>query len=343
MAATIKDVAKLAGVSVATVSRAISGKVVSHELKSKVEEAILATGYRPNLAARRLRARTDDTIGLIIADIRNPFFTRFARAIDDIAKTRNQHVILCNTDENPEQEKAYLDLMEEENVAGIILAPTLLTSHKHITSRKTRPAKLQRPLVLVDRTPDEMIYDSVLIDNLAAAKKLVHHLYENGRKHILCLYGADSRTGFERQKGFDEAINALHLSGESVAVKHGKDNMAKSLKNALAKNPRIDALIVTNGVLALKAAAFLNKAGIVVPDQLAFAAFDDEPWMELVFNGITTIAQPVGDIAREAYHCLMERLENPLKPVLQTVLKSKLIVRGSTLKARINPDAKEMK
>lgn len=334
MAATIKDVAKLAGVSVATVSRAVSGKVVSHELKSKVEEAILATGYRPNLAARRLRGHSNDMIGLIIADIRNPFFTRFARAIDDIAKTKNQHVILCNTDENFEQEKAYLDLMEEENVAGIILSPTLLTSGKHITSRKEKPAKLQRPLVLVDRTPDEMIYDSVLIDNHAAAKKLVQHLYENGRKHILCLYGADSRTGFERQKGFDDAIRALHLSGESVAVKHGKDNLAKSLKNALANNPDSDALIVTNGVLALKAAAFLEKAGIVVPDQLAFAAFDDEPWMELVFNGITTIAQPVGDIAREAYHCLMERLENPLKPVRQTVLKSKLIVRGSTLKAR---------
>lgn len=324
MTATIKDVAKLACVSPATVSRVLAKKAVSEALKEKVEKAIEETGYRPNLAARRLRAKTSDTIGLIIADIRNPFFTRFARAIDDIAKNRQQHVILCNTDENPVQEKAYLDLMEEENVAGIILSPTLFTSHK------TTPIKTTRPLIMIDRNPEAVLYDAVLIDNRQAAAKLVRHLYERGRKNIVCLYGATSSTGFQRQKGYEKAMQDLGLTPKSFPIQHAEESLQNTLNTVFKKSGDVDALIVTNGVMAAKVAACLKKAEIAVPEHLAFAAFDDEPWMELVFNGVTTIAQPVKEIANETYHGLMERIKNPLKPVSQTVLASKLIVRGST-------------
>ena len=324
MAATIKDVAKLAGVSPATVSRVLAKKAVSKTLKDKVEKAIRQTGYRPNLAARRLRAKTSDTIGLIIADIRNPFFTRFARAIDDIAKDRHQHVILCNTDENPVQEKNYLDLMEEENVAGIILSPTLLTSHM------TTPIKISRPLIMIDRNPEVVLYDAVLIDNGQASAKLVRHLYERGRKNIVCLYGVTSSTGFQRQKGYEQAMQDLGLEPRSFPVKHTEESLQKTFDSIFRKVDDVDALIVTNGVMAAKVAACLKKADIAVPEKVAFAAFDDEPWMELVFNGVTTIAQPVKEIANETYHGLMERIKNPRKPVSQTVLASKLIVRGST-------------
>lgn len=324
MAATIKDVAKLAGVSPATVSRVLAKKAVSKTLKDKVEKAIRQTGYRPNLAARRLRAKTSDTIGLIIADIRNPFFTRFARAIDDIAKDRHQHVILCNTDENPVQEKNYLDLMEEENVAGIILSPTLLTSHK------TTPIKISRPLIMIDRNPEVVLYDAVLIDNTQAAAKLVRHLYERGRENIVCLYGVTSSTGFQRQKGYEQAMQDLGLEPRSFPIKHTEESLQKTFDSIFRKVDDVDALIATNGIMAAKVAACLKKADIAVPEKVAFAAFDDEPWMELVFNGVTTIAQPVKEIANETYHGLMERIKNPRKPVSQTVVASKLIVRGST-------------
>lgn len=324
MTATIKDVAKLACVSPATVSRVLAKKAVSKTLKDKVEKAIRQTGYRPNLAARRLRAKTSDTIGLIIADIRNPFFTRFARAIDDIAKDRHQHVILCNTDENPVQEKNYLDLMEEENVAGIILSPTLLTSHK------TTPIKTSRPLIMIDRNPEAVLYDAVLIDNGQASAKLVRHLYERGRENIVCLYGVTSSTGFQRQKGYEQAMQDLGLEPRSFPVKHTEESLQKTLDSIFRKVDDVDALIATNGIMAAKVAACLKKADIAVPEKVAFAAFDDEPWMELVFNGVTTIAQPVKEIANETYHGLMERIKNPRKPVSQTVLASKLIVRGST-------------
>ncbi|WP_297323630.1 LacI family DNA-binding transcriptional regulator [uncultured Bartonella sp.] len=325
-AITIKDVANIAAVSPATVSRVVSGKIVSSQLKQRVLEAVQTTGYRPNLAARRLRAKTSDTIGLIIADIRNPFFTRIARAIDDIAKTHGQHVILCNTDENPAREKAYLDLMEEENVAGIILAATLSTI------KNPRQIVTTRPLILIDRKPQKPLYDAVVIDNREGAKKLVRHLYHHGRKHIVCLYGATSTTGLERQKGYQEAMEELGLCPETYPVQHAQETWPLPLKTLLDKHPLPDALVVTNGVLALKVATFLQNAAIYVPEKIALAAFDDEPWMKLVFNGLTTIAQPIRDIASETYHGLIERLANPQKPVSQTVLSSELVIRGSTLK-----------
>lgn len=328
-AATIKDVAKEACVSPATVSRVLSGKVVSAERTQRVIAAVHAKGYRPNLAARRLRAKTSDTIGLIIADIRNPFFTRLARAIDDIARQHGQHVILCNTDENPAHEKAYLDLMEEENVAGIILAATLSTV------KNPQNIVAARPLVLIDRKPQKPVYDAVVIDNREGARKLVKHLYNNGRRNIVCLYGATSTTGFERQKGYEEAMVELGLCPQNFPVRHAEETLKAPLTRLLEKRPLPDAIIVTNGVLALKVATFLQNAAIAVPEKIALAAFDDEPWMKLVFNGITTIAQPIADIARETYHGLIERLSNPRKPVSQTVLTSELVIRGSTLKSTV--------
>ena len=145
MTVSIKDVARAAGVSVATVSRALADGPVSEALKAKVAAAIAATGYRPNLSARRLRSQHSDTIGLIVSDIRNPFFTAVSRAVEDVAYQAGMRVILCNTDENPDKEAMYLRLMQEERVTGVIFAATRATA-------ETLDAQaLGFPVVLVDR------------------------------------------------------------------------------------------------------------------------------------------------------------------------------------------------
>ena len=128
MAIGIKDVAKRAGVSVATVSRVLGSGPVSAELRDKVEKAIAATGYRPNLSARRLRSQHSQTIGLLVSDIGSPFFTALCRTVEDEAYRAGMRVILCNTDETPEREAMYLRLMEEERVTGLIWAPTRAAS-----------------------------------------------------------------------------------------------------------------------------------------------------------------------------------------------------------------------
>src|SRR5579883_500824 len=143
---SIKDVAKAAGVSTATVSRVLSnGNHVRPEVRKKVMEAVERLGYRPNLVARSLRSQQSNTIGLIVSDIRNPFFTSLSRAVEDTAYEQGYTVFLCNTDENPEKETIYLNLMRDESVAGVIFSPTRQTASNFSA------AKLSFPVVIVDR------------------------------------------------------------------------------------------------------------------------------------------------------------------------------------------------
>ena len=174
MTVSIKDVAQAAGVSPATVSRVLGGGKVSAELRGQVEAAVKATGYRPNLSARRLRSRDSQTIGLIVADICNPFFTAVASAVEDAAYKAGLRVILCNTDENPQKEAMYLQLMEEERVTGVIFAPTRATVGA--LSRR----ELDFPIVLIDRADMAGRQDAVVLDNAAAAAMLVEHLQAQG-------------------------------------------------------------------------------------------------------------------------------------------------------------------
>jgi LacI family fructose operon transcriptional repressor len=170
MTVSIKDVAGAAGVSPATVSRALGVGPVSPELRAQVEAAVRQTGYRPNLSARRLRSKHSATIGLIAADISNPFFTAVARAVEDAAYQAGLRVILCNTDENPEKEALYLQLMEEERVTGVIFAPTRAT----VERMSGTPQNF--PVVLIDRAGAAGGQDAVVLDNFAAAAMLVERL-----------------------------------------------------------------------------------------------------------------------------------------------------------------------
>lgn len=193
MTTSIKDVARLAGVSVATVSRVLGNGPVSPALRAKVEEAIAGSGYRPNLSARRLRSQSSLTVGLIVSDICNPFFTAVGRAVEDAAYRAGMRVILCNTDENPEKEAMYLRLMQEERVSGVILAAT------RATAARLDIAALGFPVVMVDRAGPGG-GDAVLLDNAAAAGQLVAHLLEQGYRRIGGLFGNTSSTGAERRR-----------------------------------------------------------------------------------------------------------------------------------------------
>ncbi|CAG4915541.1 unnamed protein product [Acidocella sp. C78] len=163
MAVSIKDVARAAGVSPATVSRTLGGGAVSAALRDRVEEAVRRTGYRPNLSARRLRSQESQTVGLIVADISNPFFTAVARAVEHAAYAAGLRVILCNTDENPEKEAMYLQLMEQERVTGVIFAPTRAS-----VERLDRGGRPPYPMVLIDRAGRASGQDAVVLDNFAA-------------------------------------------------------------------------------------------------------------------------------------------------------------------------------
>lgn len=323
-AISIKDVAKAAGVSTATVSRTLANGKVSDHMREKVATAIQNTGYRPNLAARRLRSQENKTIGLIVADIRNPFFTNLARIIEKMVEKQGFRIILCNTDENCEREQRHLSQMIEERVAGVILAST----PTGLSQLRNWPQSI--PLVLIDRTLQQANFDQVKVNNEIASHAMVQHMYDNGARNILCLYSENSITGLARKNGYDEAIRLLGLTPQSQAIAHGSPQ--QTIETIFTHLPNIDGVFVSNGVLALRVCGALSQAKIKIPEQLSVATFDDEPWTVLIAGGLSAIQQPIEDIAKHAVRLLMQRMKSPdISPELVT-LDARPVFRQSTQK-----------
>lgn len=324
MSISIKDVARAAGVSLATVSRVLSNGSVSAATRRKVEDAVKATGYHPNLSARRLRSQDSQTIGLIVSDLRNPFFTAVSRAVEDAAYQAGMRVILCNTDENPEREAMYLRLMQEERVSGIIFAPT------SVTLDRLDSTTMDVPVVLIDRAGPPGLYDSVLLDNAAACALLVDHLHDQGYRSIGGLFGNTSTTGAERHQGYKAAMQAHWLPTNARFIAPTAEAAEAETLRWLDQPDRPEAIIASNGQFLLGVARAARKTGLAMPKDLALAGFDNESWTELVGPGLTVIEQPVYDIGKTAMSLLFDRLSDPGLPVRKMVLSGRCIIRGSS-------------
>lgn len=328
MAVGIKDVAKVAQVSPATVSRVLAGRPVDPAMQARVQAAVKSTGYRPNLAARRLRSQHTNTIGLIVADIRNPYFTAVSRTIERVAAERGFSVILSNTDEDPAQEAKYLDLMQQERVAGVILAPS-----RQRVERAGR-LSLDCPVVLIDRAMPNAGHDCVMLDNEAMAALLVEHLHDAGHRRIAGLFGATSSTGLERRAGFESAAERLGMAARSVAIPHASGEAERVVADLLEGPDRPQALVASNGVMLLTILRALRALDLQVPRDIALAGFDNNDWMEFVGDGLTVIEQPVEEIGRTAMTMLFDRFEHPDGPARRVVLSGQLVARGSSAAVR---------
>lgn len=324
MSISINDVARVAGVSKSTVSRVLGGGPVSEAVRGRVEAAIRQTGYHPNLQARRLRARHTGIIGLIVADIRNPFFTALIRAVEEMAYREGLRVTLCNTDEDPEREALYLQLMHEERISGLIFAPT------RTTVGRLERLTLDYPTVLVDRAAPGGSIDSVVLDNPAAMAGLVEHLVARGYRRIGGLFGSTSTTAAERRDGYLAAMRTHGLQPDYREVEPTAEAAIATLDQWLADPSRPEALVASNSLLLMGALKAARSAGLAIPDALALAGFDNERWTELVEPGITVIEQPVEEMGRAAMSLLLERLRAPELPVRRLVMTGRCVVRGST-------------
>ncbi len=328
--ARIKEVAEQAGVSVASVSRVLAGHTgVSEATRQRVLEVVKALDYRPDLAARRLRSRRTDTIGLIVSDIRNPFFTEISRAVEDVAYQHQMRVILGNADENPQKEALYLELMRDENVTGVILSPTLPTLARFRTD------DYPFPIVLVDRCERETVADAVVLDNVDAAYRLTAHLIEQGHRRNIFFYGTTSATGRQRQDGYAAAMATHGLETQVEAVLATVDAARAAATERLNDRPLPDALIASNGLILLGLTEALRNAGLRFPESIALAGFDDLPWTRLVEPGITVIAQPTYDLGQAAIELLLQRIAQPDKAKRRVVLRGELRERGSSAKRSV--------
>ncbi len=324
----IKDVADAAGVSTATVSRVLANKPhVRPEIKKQVLEVVRALDYRPNRVARNLRAMKSNILALIVSDIQNPFFQMVSRAVEDEAYGQGYSVILCNNDENPEKEKMYLNLMRDENVAGIILSPTRQTADDF-----SEIAQMNIPMVVIDRCVCNFDVDNILIDNVESAHTLVSHLIEHGNRRIGAVFGVNSTTGRERRQGYERALkdHGLEIASDLARYvnpreKEGYQAIHKMLQ--LPKPP--DAIFTSNGLLAAGALRALHDSKCAIPDEIAFASFDDTTWSRLVVPAVTIIEQPTYEIGQLATELLLKRLNNPSRSTRLITLKGKLVVRQS--------------
>ncbi len=329
---SIKEVAEAAGVSTATVSRVLSnGLHVRPEVRARVMAAVERLGYRPNLVARSLRSQQSNTLGLIVSDIRNPFFTSISRAVEDVAYEQAFSVFLCNTDENPEKEAIYLNLMRDEGVAGVIFSPTRQTAATFSASN------LSFPTVVVDRSIPKGDVDVVLLDNVDAAYRLTTHLIENGYRRIAALCGEMSTTGQERRLGYEKALRAHGLSPAPELVKYVQPKIEAGYAAALKmldSAPSPDAVFTTNSLLGAGALQAIRERDLTVPDDIALVTFDETTWAALVRPPITLIAQPTYEIGKSATELLLQRVADPTRPTHQVILKGQLLVRGSSAPRR---------
>ncbi|MBM7581620.1 LacI family transcriptional regulator [Caldicoprobacter guelmensis] len=327
--ATIKDVARRAGVSPSTVSRALSGRVpVDKETKERVMEAVRALNYKPNVLAKGLKEGKTNTIGLIVPNICNPVFPAVARGVEDVARERGFTVILCNTDENIEAEKDYVEKLQKRWVDGFIFATAREESH-HILELKEKGF----PVVLVVRHMAEVV-DAVVIDNYKSSLEAVRYLISTGHRRICIVNGDTSLTLYrERFEGYRHALEAAGLGMEPDLVLDAAgrdDNGYGAVMAMLKKGVLPDAVFATSDPKAIGAIRAIKDYGLRVPEDVSVVGFDDLDISAFLDPPLTTVSQPLYEMGARAAQRLISLIngEKPDKPQMELV-QAKLVIRKS--------------
>jgi LacI family transcriptional regulator len=334
---TMADVAARAGVSVATVSRALSGdpKRVSAPVLQRIIDAAEELEYIPNNLARNMRSGSSRILGLVISDIGNPFFTAVARGVEDVAQRHGYSLVLSNTDENPDREAASLGVMAAERAAGVIIA----TTNENGTALR-RAQDMGMAIVAIDRHIVDLPTDSVVVDNESAAHEAVTHLVRLGHRRIAIVGGPEADTARERLRGYERALREarIHLAPELVRSGDFRETAGLTVTRALldlAEPPT--AIFAVNNLTTIGVLAALRERGVAVPADVSVVGFDDIPTAELLHPPLTVVQQPTYRVGARAADLLIRRLREPEAAVKEVVLSARLIVRGSTAPPRVVP------
>jgi LacI family transcriptional regulator len=330
--ATMNDVARVAKVSIATVSHVINGtRFVSAERVERVHAAMQELGYTPDATARSLRVGRTNTIGLVLPDTSNPFFAALARWIDETGFESGYTTILANSDERPEREHRYVSTLVSKRVDGIILAPS---RGDHSTLAKLLE-NARMPLVVVDRDAALPTADVVLHDNAGGSYAATRHLIELGHTCIGCIAGpADATSAAERVKGFRQAMTEAGLPLPVHAVVEADFHFSggrEATARLLATEEPFTALFAANDLMAAGAVRALAERGIAVPYDISVIGFDDAPLAEMISPALTTMRQPLQEMAQAAVSLLLARISDGNGgPPTRRVLPTSLVVREST-------------
>ena len=334
--ATMNDVARVANVWIATVSHVINGtRFVSAERVERVRAAMDELGYTTDATARSLRVGRTDTLGLVIPDNSNPFFAALARGIEEAGFEAGYTTILANSNERPDREHRYVSTLVSKRVDGLILSPSR-GDHRTLT-RLLRNARM--PIVVVDREVDLPNADVVLYDNEGGSYEAARHLLELGHTSIGCVAGpADATSAAERVKGFRRAIAAARLELPEHAVVEADFHFSggrEATARLLNTNERFTALVAGNDLMAAGAIRELHERGLSVPRDVSVIGFDDAPLAEMISPALTTMRQPLQEMAHTAVSLLLGRIAgSDGAAATRHVLPTSLVVRESTAPPR---------
>ena len=308
--AKITDVARAAGVSVATVSRTLSGATrVSPHTRERVLEAVKQLDYRPDQVARSLRRRRSNLIGLVVSTIENRFFTEVAHAAEQAAHDRGYNLIVCNTNEDPELEQIYLQVLDRQLVAGIILAPAP-GPEAHLADY----AKRDFPIVLINRRLEGLALPSITADDEEAAYQCVAVLIGEGKRRIAAVKGLP--TTFTTQARLHGYRRALADAGLPRVVGYEADGLATleggyaAVRRLLGRTDRPDGLFAFNNLMVQGAVIALQELGLHWPEDVDVAGFGASALGNFYRPPLTLVEQPTREMGRRAVELLAGRLED---------------------------------
>jgi LacI family transcriptional regulator len=333
---SLNDIATKLGVSKTLVSFVLNGKGkefrINEEICKKVQETAREMNYQPNRLAQGLRTGKTNTIGLIIADIANPFFGFLGREIEQEAAKSGYRIIFCSSDENPEKSKQQIAMLQQSQVDGFIISPPMYSGDQVLALVRNNI-----PLVLIDRFFPEIDSNYVGINNSEAAYIATNHLVRLGRKRIACIsVNKDMINMRERTEGYKRALLDAGLPVDENLVKiltfsHDNKELVKALKDLFGKKEvrKADAILFSTSKLGIMGIEFISSLGLKIPEDIAVVSFDDPDAYKICVSPVTVVNQPLKDIGKTAVQVLLNKIRHPEAKSQQIILKTEFIIRKS--------------
>lgn len=325
---TIRDVAEAAGVSQSTTSRALRNQgYVAADVKERVRKAAAGLGYVPDAMARHLRQRVSRSLGVLVSDLRNPFYADVAAGASRAAKRAGYSVMLIDDRLQAEEEVEASEALASMRVAGVVITPLSARVPHYLVDQ-------QIPVVEVDRQFASDVCDAVVVDNRAAAGRLVSHLAGMGHRRIALLFDETGlATGRERVWGYRQGLIDAGMPVDpdlEVATPASKDAARRAALDLLAGAHRPTGVFAATDVLAEAVWRAAADLGLRIPDDLSLVSFDEAPWMTLVSPKLTAVRQDGLTLGDAAVVRLLQRIEVPSTPVATLIFRAEVTLRGSS-------------
>jgi DNA-binding LacI/PurR family transcriptional regulator len=323
----LRDVAKRAGVSAATVSRTLNGDTrVDPALQKRVFAAVKELGYRRNMLARNFSRQRLDAVGVIISDIENPHFSEMVKVIEEEGFRRGYRVVVCATSESADKQSAYLRMLADERVAGVIISPS--DPHGPEIGELLDGGV---PVVAIDREVSDPRADAVVADNVSGVSEATQLLVDSGHTRIAYIGGRRGvETSAERLAGYRQVMRAQGLRAQAAIGDFNIVGGHRAMTGFLTGEEPPTAVVVANNLMTLGAIRAAHDLQIAIPDDLALVGVDDPYWADFVNPPITSVAQPVTAMAQAAISILLTRLQGEPSPPTRSVHSMGLIVRASS-------------